>query len=156
MKTFKFQLATVLQYKKQIEEERKRELATAQKKVIEQQARIDSIIKLTAGATDDLRKLVSAAVRIQDVLAQKRYQRALEIKLLNSRNELKALGFQEARKRAELLKATKERKILDKLKEKKYRDYLYQLNIEERKFLDEIATVKFCNSLNNKQDAAYA
>lgn len=156
MKTFKFQLETVLQYKKQVEEEKKRELAIAQKKVIEQQARIDSIGGLISGAADDLRKLVSAAVRIQDVLAQKRYQRALEAKLINARSELKAFGIQESRKRAELLKATKERKILDKLKEKKYRDYLYQLNVEERKFLDEIATVKFCNSLNNKQDAVYA
>jgi flagellar protein FliJ len=43
-------------------------------------------------------------------------------------------------KQDQIVEKQKEIKVLDKLKEKQFEEYLYEFNLEERKFMDEVAS----------------
>lgn len=139
MKSFKFRLNSVLEYRKQMEEEKKRELASAQRKVMGQELKIKSLKAEEEGSKTALKGILKGSFNIKEVLAQKRYIGGVEKDIAYSGAALARLKKEEDVKRLELVKAMKDKKALIKLKERKVKEYQYQSGLEDKKFLDEVA-----------------
>ncbi len=147
MKRFQFNLAAVLGLRKQLEEERKRALAGAQKELFDQQGRLYAFLLDEKKGKEELRRMEQATLDLPQVLAQRRYLLGITRRISGAHQELSRLLLVERQKRDELIKATKERKVLEKLKERKLVEHEHLLSVEEQKVLDEIANNSFLREL---------
>ncbi len=147
MKRFQFNLAAVLGLRKQLEDERKRCLAAAQKELFEQQGRLYAFLLDEKKGRDELKRMEQSTLDLPKVMAQRRYLLGLTRRISGAHQELSRLLLVERAKRDELIKATKERKVLEKLKERKLAEHEHLLSVEEQKVLDEIANNSFLREL---------
>jgi flagellar FliJ protein len=81
--------------------------------------------------------------KASDMQANKDYVKNLDAQIQKKEIEKEKILEIENERRKRLAEAVKEEKIILKLKEKKYEEYKQELNKEETKFIDEIATKKF-------------
>lgn len=139
MKKFRFSLETVLRIRRQNEEVRKRELASAQ-------GMRDKALMMLAAYENDLRVLLSNHSRARgskvDLGSEAWYQArntGLGMEITKFRANLEALEevLKLARDRA--VEASRERLVLENLESKQLQEHQLQLNKEEQGLLDELA-----------------
>ena len=144
-KRFVFRLQTVLEVKERAEEEEKRKLSDLiawqrdEEAVLagmiakEQQTRQHLKDKQQTGAfleVDELQRISYFLKKIaQDIIAQ--------------RAKLVEIARRIEEQRVALMKAAQEKKTLEMLKEQHYNEYMQEIEEEERKLLDELATLKY-------------
>jgi flagellar FliJ protein len=138
MKAFRFPLAPVLEYRRQVEDSVKREFAFARKEVILQKQRISLLETEREEAGDELKRMEIAELNVISIIAQRRYMSSVERRIRKGTDDLARLRTVEEQKRQALIKATKDRKAMEKLRERRHAEYLYQAGREELKFLDEV------------------
>lgn len=85
--------------------------------------------------------------KASELQARIHHKQFVEKELTNLDKERRQLLEIEALRRNRLNSAMKEEKILLKLKEKKHELYKHELNMEETKFIDEIAVSRFRNNI---------
>lgn len=139
MKKFRFSLETVLKVKRQVEEQRQRELAMVQ-------ALRDKTL-MQVGATENMiRDLGESqqAMRSEriDLSAEEWYlarHQGLRQSLVLLRRDLKVheAALETARERA--VEAARERRVLEKLEESQLAAWQQKANAEEQSFMDELA-----------------
>ncbi len=137
---FRFNLQKVLDYREQLEEEAKVQLAKAQAELKKGEERFNNLkneIKRSEEAS--LGKLMSPGERwLQDQYLKGLYsdinEAALQVRMLRQMVE-------EARKN--LAARAIDRKLLDKLKEKKKHQFIKAEQKQEQNFNDEIATIRY-------------
>ena len=154
MKRFQFNLAAVLGLRKQLEEERKRALAGAQKELFDQQGRLYAFLLDEKKGKEELRRMEQSTLDLPQVLSQRRYLLGITRRISGAHQELSRLLLVERQKRDDLIKATKERKVLEKLKERKLVEHEHLLSVEEQKVLDEIANNSFLRELASEEPSA--
>lgn len=144
-KRFVFRLETVLQVRMKKEEEEQKKLADLiawqreEERILaemvsrEQITRASLKEKQTTGQCieiDELKRIANFLKKlVKDIEAQE-----LKLKEIAKRVEEQRLA---------LLQAVKERKILDTLKEQQYNEWLQEVEAEESRVLDELATLKY-------------
>ena len=143
-KRFKFNLQTALWHRKVIEDEKKRDFALAQRD--------------TLAAIHDKEVLKSEQARYQqrlfddqkakhidadDIMATHTYLYHLSILIDEAAKNITQLQEIEESKRQALVEATKRKKALERLRERRLKDYMYELDREEQKFMDEMGQIKF-------------
>ena len=139
MKRFRFSLEGVLKVKRQVEEQRQRELAAAQ-------SQRDQVLMRLGAFEHELRELASDHSRDRgariSLVAEGWYQ-ARHRGLAQGIRELNALlAMQEQlleRARQAAVEAARERRVLEKLEEAQRDAWLQKLNLEEQGFMDELA-----------------
>lgn len=137
-RTFSFKLAPVLRYRKQVEDNRKRELAAARAAVAGQRKLLKQLQEEEVKCKADIARLEKGRVDIQDVLAHRRFLNALQRRQAVGFQDLQRLLNNESEALRALVEATKARKVIERLRERRYTTYLQEVATEERKFLDEV------------------
>lgn len=143
-KSFKFRLQTVLDLASRVQDQKAQVLAAAQARrqsVIElledlrlqQQTRRDELLEAQQSGILDL-QAIQWSLQFLGSLADREV--AQEAALVKADEEVEAA-------RAELMEAAQKVQILEKLRQKARADYNLQLDREEAKFIDELATVRF-------------
>lgn len=138
----KFELEQVLGYRREMEKLRKQEFATS-KQDLDQ-------------ANDDLRREEEQV----DVLSEEFRSRQKELgcidemkmysdffnrkreEIKNQKERVEQLDIIMNEKRGDLLEASKDKKVLESLKERKSREFRLEMELKERKFLDELSIQK--------------
>ncbi|SHG58295.1 flagellar FliJ protein [Thermosyntropha lipolytica DSM 11003] len=142
MKPFVFRLQTKLDVSRREEEMAKARLQAKEKEVeeleVEKANLYCSLARSEAMMRNFLRESNIYFVNlIRDYIPVLKENIArVEERLDKAREELENL-------RQDLLKKKREVKTLEKLKQKAWEEYLYELNREEQKFIDEIATSRY-------------
>lgn len=137
-KRFSFRLEGVLEYRRQLEDIKKKDFLFARRARLEQEKRLASLLALEEREKDVLRELERDEVDIIKLRLQMGYLAHISRWINNAREELQRLQKAEEEKRVEMVEATKQVKVLERLKEHQYERYLYELGRSEQKFLDEI------------------
>lgn len=139
MKRFRFSLETVLRVRRQVEEQRQRELAEAQ-------ARRDRTLAWLGSTESSVRDLARDQSRARGGridLGSEAWYLARHKGLLDSIRHLKAdLARNEAdlgAAREKAVEAARERRVLEKLEEAQRNAWQRDLNLEEQGFMDELA-----------------
>ncbi|MFZ5980714.1 MAG: flagellar export protein FliJ [Candidatus Zixiibacteriota bacterium] len=140
MKKFKFRLETLLKVKVQTEKEKQREHALTLQKVYDQKDRLNQIDRNRQENMNRQRERLIGSMSLAEMLIYSRYFMKLKRDTVSGRELLRGLEKEEDKKRKALVKASKERKIYDKLKEKQQEKYNAEIELQEKKELDEIAT----------------
>ena len=119
MSRFVFKLQSVLEQRVNAERQRQRDFADAQRRTVRIERELETIKEALHGGTALRRGLIDPRV----LLAQARYQSALQQKLASLRSQMetarKAMGIAQAA----LVEAAKQRKIMEKLRENQQRRY---------------------------------
>lgn len=149
MKKFKYRLETLLKVKAQLEKEKQREHAHALQKVFDQKDRLLSIDRTRQDNMDRQRECLVGSLSLAEMLIYSRFFMKLKRDTVTGREILKGLEKDEDKKRRALVQAAKQRKIYEKLKEKQRDKYNAEIELQEKKELDEIATNIF--RTNNKK-----
>ena len=133
----KFRLAQLLKYRRLIEDQKRIALAVIQEKRYREEEKLFRIResqrvyyeKLQNGRGDTSLHLLSL-----DALSQESFFQ---------RKILKELNSEILRARGDLLEASKSRKMMERLRDREMERYRQQMLKQERKYLDEVAAIRF-------------
>ena len=136
---FRFNLQKVLDYREQLEEEAKVQLAKAQAQVTEAEKRFEALkAAIKAAEEQALGKMMTPGERwLHD-----QYMKGLHADINEAALQLRMLRQLAEEARKNLAARAIDRKLLDKLKEKKKFQHLKAEQKQEQNFNDEIATIR--------------
>lgn len=142
MAKFKFKFQSILNVKKQIEDNLKNMLGKA---LTELQKRIRALCALEDEKEVLIEKINAESEKGITVYKLRKYNSYLSY--LNGKIDIQKEKVNEQQKvvdkyREELVKAMQERKMFEKLKEKQYEEYLHQEAYEEQRAVDEVVSYK--------------
>ncbi len=138
-KAFEFRLEKLLEVRRAKEEAAQRELASARQAVEVKNAVILDLMDREDDAKNDLRSLQQAgAVDLERLRLSSEFVAAVERQLRREYDLLQRLVQLEMEKRERLTEARKDVRVLERHREKEFVTYRQDLDLQERKFLDEI------------------
>lgn len=143
LKKFKYKLQSILEIKKKKEEEEKEKLAKLFRKLAEEEQKLDDLKSQESLTREELRKAqIKGNVDLNKVKMHHAYLKKLENLIINQQIYIKEVEAEIERQRNALIKATQEKKTYEKLKEKHLERFIEEAEKEERKFIDELATMR--------------
>jgi len=143
-KRFKFRAETILQLRQQREHLRLRKLAEAQRRVSATQETLRRLrAEMDAQDAQVRDGVLTGAVDVQYMGLYRRYVMLLHARMIEDVRQLRTEAAQLQRCRADVIEAVKQRKVLAKLKEKLLARHRKEAERDQRKELDEIASVRF-------------
>jgi len=148
MKKFKFRLERMLQLKDHKEKEKQKILAEATQKVVSQESYLESIGQKRLNTQVEQRKFLTGKLNMPAMSMFSRFYLGLKKNEISGREMLRAYRMDQAKKRQELIHATKEKKIYEKLKERKYTEYYKDLELQQQKEQDELASQMMLHKKN--------
>jgi len=140
---YKFELESVLDYRKHIEESIKRELGEIQQSVKKETDRFinqsEEKKKVIYSAQDKMRNGALSS----ECIMYSMFIDIISLKLVAQKKIIQAIKQQRNQKREELIQAVKKRKILEILKEKRINEYKVMEKQRDLKSLDEFGKNQF-------------
>lgn len=144
MPRFIFKLEGVLRQRKQIEQQRQRDVAMTQQQVSQLQAVLRELNQSLQAATEDMRNnRLIGKLDLAFLAAHRRYSLAMQRKGQGIVQRLAQLAKQVETQQKALIEATKRRKAIDKLKERRMTQWRDDLERREMTELDEITNQLF-------------
>jgi flagellar FliJ protein len=144
MPRFVFKLEGVLRQRKQIEQQRQRDVAMTQQQIAELQTMLRELnLSLQAGVEDLRTKRLIGKLDLAFIAAQRRFALAMQRKGQGIVQRLALLTRQAETQQKSLIEATKRRKAIDKLKERRMAQWREELERREMTELDEITNQLF-------------
>ena len=136
MRSFRYSMESVLDYRKNIEEDEKQKFSQLQREYITQDSILKDVEEKSKKAKDSLFK------GKQDTIGLKKLQQYIEF--LSQRIQLQKQSLEQLKldldgKREEMVFAQRDRKIIEKHKEKSFDQYRNKMEHLEQKNIDELA-----------------
>jgi len=143
-KRFVYKLQSVLDLKQKLEDEEKRKLAD----LMQLQAREEQVLKnlqyTRAQRIQEFKeKQCQGGINVTELQMYAYTIEKLKNDIINQQLRLKEIAIMIEEQRQNLIKATQQRKIYEKLKENKQKIWLEEEEYEEKKLIDELATIKY-------------
>lgn len=143
-KKFKFKLENILKLKQKKEDEEKERLARLFRKLEEEEEKLRNLQKeKTDSVTYIKSKKSSGSLDIDELKMYQLHLEKLEEKIENQKFYIEQTKKEVEKQRQILIEAAQERKTYEKLKEKQQEEFNKAFELEERKFIDEIATMRY-------------
>ena len=137
MKIFKYSMESVLSYRKNIEEEKKQEFSAVQKKYLdERKVLINLNDKLANINTNLINSPPRETIELKNL---EQYKELLRGRIERQEQLLTEIEEDLEEKRSQMSEAQKDRKMVEKHREKTFYKYLYDVNRQEQKIIDEFA-----------------
>lgn len=141
MKAFRYKLQKVLEYKLQLEDQAKLELAAAEAQVTACKRFIEDIVAQRRAHEDEM--AAKPAPTIQDMWLSRLYRERLLHDLREAQRQLADLEAVRNERLAHLVERSKDRKTLEKLKEKQAERHAKDALAEEQHQYDEQSTARY-------------
>lgn len=138
-KAFRFRMERLLELRRLQEERKSRDLAEANRAVVEQQEKILKLWVEEDGAKLELRRLRVHDLDLTAIRIQEQYLSGLGRRIWREVRDLDSRQQKSAEKRREWSEAAQGVRVLERLRDRRHAEYVYEVDREERKFLDEIA-----------------
>ena len=147
MKKFKFRFETILDLRTKELEKAETKVAAAQMQVIKATQDLANFQSEQQQYRSSLEQVLSSgAIDIIQITNFQNYIKHLDNKIHKQRQTISNLQAQLEKVRQEMLIVRQKKMMLDKLKEKDLKEYLRELEYQDMKTLDEIATNRFKNT----------
>lgn len=137
MKKFQFTLDRIKQYRMQLEEMEKNDLAALRAELSVLQEEEEAIKKAIADKTEELRRIYRRGAYPNEISVANRYLTLRKQDLEMKRQEIAEKNREIEKKLEDVLEATKEVKKLEKLEEHQLEEYREQETKENENFLEE-------------------
>ena len=137
MKKFQFSLDRIKQYRMQVEEMEKNDLAALRAELATLRQQEQDIIASIAAKTDEMRKIFQKGAFPNEINVANRFLTSRKQDLELKRQEIADKNIEIEKKLEEVLEATKEVKKLEKLEEHQLEEYRRLETKENENFLEE-------------------
>ena len=148
MPRFQFRLQQYLGIKEQIEDQKELEYAKALRAVEEEKQRLAEFIQRKNESVEELRRSVSKSISPYEI---RRYNNNIERLKHQIKVQIERVAAAEEfaeQKRQELVQAMKERKALETVKDNAREEFLKEVDLVERKQVDELVSFKYSKQLH--------
>ena len=143
-KKFRYRLEKVLEFKIKKEEEEKEALAALlAEEARERQIKAQLEQELAETQMTLKTKHLSGTLNVEELRFYPSHIKNLENRIKNQVLRLKELAIRIVEQREALLKAAQEKKVYEKHKEKCHEEWVKEMDAEEARLIDELATIKF-------------
>ncbi len=138
MKRFKFSLDTLLKYRINMEKQKKEEWAKAKMERVKAEERLEQIYREERERREYLESLMEGELDLRIFQLVQRYIGQLirlekvQAKIVEEKKKI------ESEKLEEWIEARKAKKVLENYREKKWKEYLYEIDKEEQKMVDDL------------------
>jgi len=141
MRKFKFNLQRLLDYRASIEEKLLAELAAVRAQYVREVEALAAAKALSISYRENMRSQLSCG-DVEDIKSAHRYM--IELARQVKAQELKVRQFEglKDKKTAEVVAAAKDRKVLESLRENKVLEHRKEADLQEQKFLDDVASIR--------------
>lgn len=144
MKKFRFELETVLSYKRQMLDALQVEHAAVLAELRQQQERIELLWASYKAYSEEYRVRCAQGLDIRDVLGYQAGLRAREREIQQETDYLAELRKKEEAKRSEVVTAKQDTSSIEKLREKKLENYRAAIAKSEEQFIEEFVSSRRC------------
>jgi len=139
MATFRFRLATLLRLREVTRDERRRQLAEAQRAEAVLRERRTQLQTEQQGLKDETAKFSTGRVDVDRVLSIQRYETVLQIEVASNAEQLRQVETEVERRRLILVAADRDVQVLEKLRETQKDRFRIEQERKDLKQMDEIA-----------------
>ncbi len=130
-----------MEFRKKIEDQRKRELAYLKELLLKEQDFLKELEAKIYSAQEKMRESQSGKIfDLERILNYYRYFISCKERAREQITLIESLIESVEKKREDLVSASKERKIMEKLKDNQYQEYKQLMDSWETKIIDELAT----------------
>lgn len=140
MKKFEFRLDTVLDFRKQVLDERQGEYARAAEAVRVQQARVDDAAARYRELNRRFRDAAAEGITSADALSYENGLRLLEREIARETQVLQQLRDAAEKKRQQMVQAHVDTTVLERLREKKLQEYHKEEQKQQERLIDELVS----------------
>jgi flagellar FliJ protein len=144
---YRFKLEALLNHRRHQEEICQKELARSQRKLADEQAKLNRSKQLKRDNILKLRARQKESVSVFDIILYMNYISQLSKKIEEQVPCVRQAAQKVNQKRNELIGIMKKRKTMEKLKDKDWLSYQKKMMQDERKFMDEVATTRHARKL---------
>ena len=139
---YRFKLEALLNHRRHQEDIRQKELAQAERLLSNEK---DQLRRLKNEKRENIVRLQikqKNKINVSDIILSVNFIRQLSEKIAEQKKRVHKATRTVNRKRGELISIVKKRKTLEKLKEKERLSYEKKLLQDERKFMDDVASIR--------------
>jgi len=146
MAAYRFKLQKLLDFRTNIEEEKKNQLGLALKRLEQEKARLSELKARQREMDKVYKEKTSQGIAVNELKLLMNYIDYYKRGIKEQRTRIKMAEDYASACREELIKATQEKKMIEKLKEIDYSKYLYEEQKKEEKFIDDLVSFKGSNN----------
>lgn len=151
MAKFIYKLQNVLNIKERLETQAKTEFAEAMNRVSIEEEKLKALIERRNTYIEDVRRLSSGRLNVALVRRCNEYIKTIE-EFMNQQAVVLRIAQKNLEKcREKLNEAVQDRKIHEKLKEKAFEEFKLELNVEEKKEIDQLVSFTY-NDKSGRED----
>lgn len=143
MKKFQFTLRALLQFRKDEETLRQKELFIAQTYLDRLTKELQELEQECLKLDEEIRLKEAIRLNAVEIDAHFTYIRSAKKKIVQYKRVLAETQLQVDRKRQALLKAMQKKKVVEHLQEKQLANWEYEYKEAEKAFFDELATIRY-------------
>lgn len=141
MASFRFSLQQVLNYREQLEQQARQELARVEQERLREQKRADDLRAMLLEQEDSLARLAPA--QMGERWLTENFIRGLRTDLATALQRVKHWSAAADAARKELVARSKDRKTLEKLKDKQAENHAREERLHEQHEFDETASLRY-------------
>lgn len=145
MAAYKFKLQKLLDYRINMEEEKKNQLSFAIKRLEQEKDRLSELKSKQKEMDKIFKEKTSQGIAVNELKLLVNYIDYYKRGIKEQKIKIKMAEDYVSTCREELIKATQEKKMIEKLKELDYSKYLYTEQKKEEKLVDELVSFKGSN-----------
>ncbi len=150
---FRYRLEKVLDFKKKREEEEKEKLGKLLQEEVKEKELKAQLEQTLADVRYTLKtKHLHGNLNIEELRFYPQHIKNLENRIRYQELRLQELAIKIVEQRKALLKAAQERQKYEKHREKCEEEWLAEIEAEERRLIDELATIKFAREIRAQQE----
>lgn len=149
MKKFNFKLENILSIRRKLESQAKMNFGIARARLNDEEKKLEVIENRIEDYLELLKKASSGDVNLKEVARCNDGIIVLENRKKIQQSEVKRAENQLELMRSRLNQAMLDRKTIEHLREEKVADYLTEINIDERKQIDELVSYRKSNKEQN-------
>lgn len=146
MAAYKFTLQKLLDFRTNMEEEKKNQLSLALKRLEQEKDRLSELKARQRELDKALKEKTSQGIAVNELKLLMNYIDYYKRGIKEQKTRIKMAEDYASACREELIKATQEKKMIEKLKEIDYKKYLYEEQKKEEKFIDDLVSFKGSNN----------
>ena len=140
---FKFKLETLLNYRQILEDSCHQEFSQSKKIWQNQRQALINYNEQWKKCMEELRTIQNKFMSIHEISLYQKYMVKLKHEIFQQAERVRSALDMMEKNREKLLVAQKDKKIMEKIKDKSQKEYMTEQVKIERKFLDEISTLRF-------------
>ena len=144
---YRFKLEALLNQRRHQEEICQKELARSQRKLADEQEKLNRTKQLKRENILKLQARQKESISVSDIILYMNYIAQLSKKIEDQVPCVRQAAKKVSQKRNELISIMKKRKTLEKLKEKDWLAYQKKMMLDERKFMDEVASTRHARKM---------